>query len=297
MQTSQSVTFVKSVESTGSADLLRFVIAEEDNVSPLEEWQQAYYDANGEYPTTVRRSEVEEYAAILDETLTHSFSRKIRLYGADLVGSYDLSRVRASKVVKNGSKSGTASETVSLNGTVRLNLKYPIKAISSASYELVTVNGKPYTGDITLSESGALVFDDNVYGFAAVTYSHQWEEIEVTGLDTSASDKRPSYLIAKSDNGVDSIEISYPDVQDPESGIEPDDETYIKIWAHREKNNRAIRDPLAVTDYVEITRTISPVEIDGVQIERAATVTFRVGETDETIRLVFDLPLNQAPTE
>ena len=296
MQTSQSVTFVKSVESSGSADLLKFVIAEEDNVSPLEEWREAYYAANGEYPTTVRRSEVEEYAQILNETLEHSFSRKVRLYGADLVGVYDLSSVRATSIVKNGYKSATASETVSINGSVQLSLKYPVRAISSASYELVTIDGKPYTGDVTVSESGALVFDDNVYGFAAVSYDHTWLELEVTGRDTTAKDKRPAYLIAKSDKGVDSIEISYPDVEDPESGITPDDKTFIRIWAHRGKNNRAIKDPLAVTDYVEISRTISPVEIDGVQIERAATVTFRVGEGDETIRLVFDLPLN-APTE
>ncbi|AET42245.1 hypothetical protein VPEG_00095 [Vibrio phage SIO-2] len=295
MQTSQSVTFVKSVESSGSADLLKLMLVDEDNISPLEEWREAYYALNGEYPTTVRKSEVEEYSQVLNETLTHSFSRTLRLYGADLVNYYDLSKVRANSLVKGSTRTATATESVSLNGVTQLNLNYPVRNVTSFTSELVTADGAAYDGSYEISPSGALVFKDAVYGFAECIYDHVWLELTITGSSTTAKDKKPSYVIVKSDQGVDSLEVVYPDVEDPESGITPDDETFIRIWAHRGKNNRAIRDPLDVTDYIEQSRTISPIDVNGVQIERAATVTFKVGETDETIRLIFDLPLNQEP--
>ena len=172
-----------------------------------------------------------------------------------------------------------------------MSFSRPIANLTSLSFELATEDGQTYRGEPSVTASGDLDFGVSVYGFLTVSYDHVWRDYHVKTRDEIAINKRPSYLLVRSSEGVDSTEVTYQDVEDPDSGIVPSDETYIKIWAHRNKSNVASRDPLAVEELHEVSRTISPVEIDGVQIERARTVTFRKGDGTEQLRMNFDLPI------
>ncbi|QQO38352.1 hypothetical protein [Vibrio phage vB_VpaS_VP-RY-9] len=291
MQTSLAIRFISPATSSGRNNFLKWVIAEEDNILPVEQWREDYYNENGEYPTTVSKEDVEVYSQKLDESLVASFTTKVRLYGYSKVSAYDVFSVRANSVIAGSERTGNTSETVSVNGSSTLSLTYPIDKTTSLSFELVTEDGQSYQADPVVTATGVLDFGVEVYGFLSVSYDHSWREYLVKTRDEIAKDKRPSYLLVRSSEGVDSIEVNYQDVEDPDSGIVPSDETYIKIWAHRNKSNVASRDPLEVEELFEVSRTISPIDVDGVQIERARTVTFRKGEGTQQLRMNFDLPL------
>ncbi|AEH21877.1 VHS1064 protein [Vibrio phage 1] len=292
MKTTEQIKFVNR-EGVGVSPLRvikLFQVSDPDNLNAVDKYNKEYYAANGSNPTTVTKAEVEAYAARLNEALEQSFSQLIRVYGFDKVKNLSFYSVQAKSVQAQTEKTETTTETVSVTGSTQLSTVYPITAISNIKLDLITKNGGKYTGRYELDDSGVIQLDEICFGYVTVTYSHKWLPVNVTGLDTTAKDKRPAMLLVTSDSGEDAINVTFPDVEDPESGITPDDKTYIKIWAHRGKNNRAVRDPLAVREFYEVTRTISPVEVDGVQIERALTVTMQEGEAGQNIRFSFDLP-------
>lgn len=292
MKTTEQIKFVNR-EGVGVSPLQvlkLYQVDDPDNLDAVEKYNKEYYAANGSYPTTVTKQEIEEYAKRLDEALEQSFAQLIRVYGYDKVNNLSFYSVHAKEVISWLEMTDTTTEQITINGSTQLSTLYPISSIQSIKLDLITKDGGNYSGRYEIDEAGAIQLDEICFGYVTVTYVHKWLHIRVTGLDTTATGKRSAMVLATSDKGEDSIEVTFPDVEDPESGVTPDDETFIKIWAHRGKNNRAVRDPLSVREFYEVTRTISPVEVDGVQIERALTVTMQEGENGQNIRFSFDLP-------
>ncbi|QCG76679.1 hypothetical protein [Vibrio phage D4] len=291
MKTSQSITFV-SRDGAGTTPLrvLRlFQVEDPDNLNAVQIFERDYFEENGESPTYVTREEVTAHAARLDEALTQSFSQTIRLYGYNQATD-EVIRVVQGSGVFGAEHSETLTESITVNGSTQLSTLYPITSVSNSNLNLLTEDGTPYTGSFTVDDAGVIQLGQICYGYASITYVHEWIEIEVTGLDTTARDKRNALLLVTSGTGNDSIDVTFPDVEDAESSIAPDDETFIRIWAHRNKNNRATRDPLSVREFYEVTRSIGTVEVDGVTIERARSVTMQEGEGGQNIRFTFDIP-------
>lgn len=291
MKTSQSITFV-SHEGAGETPLrvLRlFQVEDPDNLNAVQLYERDYLEDNGESPTYVTREEVEAHAARLNTALTESFSQTIRLYGYNQTNDEVLFAVQGSAEF-GAERTETTTEQITVNGSTQLSTLYPISTVTSSTLQLITENGEPYTGSFTVDEAGIIQLGQICYGYANITYVHNWIEVEVTGLDQTAKDKRNALLLVTSATGNDSIDVTFPDVEDAESSITPDDETFIRIWAHRNKNNRATRDPLDVREFYEVTRTVGTVEVDGVTIQRARSVTMQEGEGGQNIRLTFDIP-------
>ncbi|QNJ59185.1 hypothetical protein [Vibrio phage vB_ValS_PJ32] len=297
MQTSESVTFVSSEGATiAPPNLINLILVDDpDNLDAVQLFEKNYFNEHGSSPTYVTKTEVEEHAQRLDQARIQSYSRVIRFYGYDKVSSIDLFGIQSKSVNSGSDKSDTTTENISLNGSTQISTTYPITSIDNITLDLREENGAKYTGAYEIDGSGVIQLDAICYGFITIRYMHQWREITVTGLDEKAADKRPAMLLVVTDRGKDSIEIAFPDVADKESAIEPGEDTYIRIWAHRNKNNRAVRDPLAVREFHEVTRTISPVDVDGVQIERALSVTMQEGDGGQNIRFTFDLPTVNNP--
>lgn len=296
MRTSESVTFVNS-EGAGASPLrvLRlFQVEDPDNLNAVQRFEKEYLATNGERPTYVTREENQAHAERLNTALTESFSQKIRVYGTGKTSNVAYYVVQGTHTVGQ-EMTATVTENITINGSTQLSTQYPIDSVSNINLDLRRNNGGAYTGTHTLDEAGIIQLGEVCYGFVTVTYVHRWVEVTVTGQSRTAKDKQDALLLVTSDNGNDSITVNFPDVEDPESGVTPDDETFIRIWAHRNKNNRAARDPLVVRQFYETSRTVGTVEVDGVTIERARTVTMREGEAlnGQQYQFVFDIPATE----
>nr|AAS84201.1 PH108-3-201 [Vibrio phage 1] len=197
MKTTEQIKFVNR-EGVGVSPLRvikLFQVSDPDNLNAVDKYNKEYYAANGSNPTTVTKAEVEAYAARLNEALEQSFSQLIRVYGFDKVKNLSFYSVQAKSVQAQTEKTETTTETVSVTGSTQLSTVYPITAISNIKLDLITKNGGKYTGRYELDDSGVIQLDEICFGYVTVTYSHKWLPVNVTGLDTTAKDKRPAMLL------------------------------------------------------------------------------------------------------
>ncbi|AUR95999.1 hypothetical protein NVP1215B_081 [Vibrio phage 1.215.B._10N.222.54.F7] len=292
MNTSESITFV-SRDDAGIVPrqvIKLYHLHDPDNLTNVEQFEKNYLESTGGSAVYVTREEVQAHAARLDVDKLETQQQTIRAYGLDNAANVEVHHTQAKRTTITSKGSGSESEMVSVNGGSQLSTKYPIKRVNSVKFSLITANGGKYGGEYIIDKSGVLQLNEPCYGSVVIDYAHEWRNITVLGLDSSAINKRPAYVLVTSDNGNDSIEVTFPDVRDAESAIQPTDNTFIKIWAHRNNNNRAIPDSFDVRQFYELERTISPVNVDGVAIDRALSVLMQEGDRGQKIQFTFDLP-------
>lgn len=295
MQTSRTIKFLTSAgdEELPSSNPISLVrVDEEDNVSALEAFETQYYKDNGHYPVYNTKELSAKYADLLEESLKQSLSQVIRLYGVKS-GGVSLKTVRAKSSSLGGKTSKSTTESAVVNGGTRLRTKYPISSLSSISATLITESGGTYTGGTTVDAAGDIILSESVYGFVTVSYTHSYYPITVTSTSTKAIEKASSMLLAITGDGAAAAEITYPDVTDAISGVQPDpDDPEWKVILKKGISGTLpplLDDFFSDETYIEIDRTVSILDIEGTKIERAKTVTLE-NENGWVMTLKFDLP-------
>ncbi len=294
MKTDTSITFVAAEELQGVAiRVLRLVkIDDPDNLDAVELYEKNYIASNDEAPTYVTQEEVQQHSARLDQARTQSYSQVVRLYGYDRTEDLQYFAEQGS-VEPGATKTESHSEVIPVNGGSSVSTEFPIASGTNPTVDLSlrTITGAVYNGGFVVDDGGTIQLNEPCYGFARVNYRHTWQELTVTGRSRTALNKEDAIVLVTSSNGADALVVSFPDVQDQESLISPNDRTFVRIWAHRNANNRVQNDPFSVIELFEVERTVSQVDIDGVTIDRAQSVTLRQGNelTGQRWRLNFDL--------
>lgn len=292
MNTSESVTFV-SREDAGIVPrqvIKLYQIHDPDNLTNVEIFERNFLESTGGSAVYVTRDEVQQHASRLDVDKLETTRQYIRAYGLENASNVAVNTTQAKGATLGSIARGSEKEVISLNGGSRLNTRYPVSRINNINLGLITANGGAYNGDYVIDKAGVIQLNEPCYGSVTIDYVHEWRTIVVTGLDTKAVGKRPAFLLVTSDNGSDSLEVTFPDVRDQESMIQPTNETFLKIWAHRNQNNRAVHDEFDVRHFYELERSVSPVNVDGISIDRALSVLMQEGDRGQKIRFTFDLP-------
>lgn len=288
MKTSTNIVFTAREDTTLDRTLSIMVVSDQENESPLDKYNREYWEEHGEYPDMYTAEGKEKYVDLLEESYIAARVQRARVYDS-VAGAFDVSIVRAKSAVIEQQVTGEETETdLSLQGNAAVSTKYPVTSISEISYSLITRTGSKYTGTHSVDANGSILFSEEVYGYVTVTYTHTYTLVAVTSTSEEALDKPSSILQVRKGDLVESVEITYPDVQDDETGITPDNGN---LWKSRTKEG--LKSPFPdrtpwSNHWVEKARTVLPIDIDGVKIDRALSVTLE-NDTGDELKLMFDL--------
>ncbi|UOX39950.1 hypothetical protein [Vibrio phage V-YDF132] len=299
MQSSTTVEFTRtstSPPSGGDRAQITLMHRDEDNKTALEVYEEQYQAANNKLPDYASREDRELYITLLEQSLKDSYTAKVRLY------SYDEATLAVNSVRSNGVTFGndvteTSDEFITLLGSSSISADYPIGKVLSLTMELRDIDGTPVTKQPTLGEDLNLYFDTEVYGFVHINYEHTYKVLMVSTTTEKAEDKLSSVLMCQDKNSTAALEVEYEDVIDKFMGVLPDKpEWKVTIRKGRQSMDDVTKDPDDVvigTVFTEYARTVSTINIEGVTIDRAETVSFK-SEDDSELKLIFT-SLNGTP--
>lgn len=301
MKTTNTITFVASTSGGGGdggsggsgSHNVRLLHLSEDNVDPIVKYKDDYFKANGEYPSLMEESYKNKYLDLLEESYTAASRQLLRFYSSNLK-TYSIVSVRAKSAKTLSTKSESLTEEVAITNSTSARTAYPVSSVTSMHTELMKQDGSTYTGGYEVDDGGNINFTEEVSGFIRVGYTHKYALIQVECLEKKALNKTDSVITVVQENAQASAVVAYPDVQDDVTGVAPDSGT---TWKIRIKEGLQQFYPSSSpwsNEWVEKARTLSPVEIEGVKIDRALTVTFE-NDLDDTLKLIFDLPPEVAP--
>ncbi|QWS69923.1 hypothetical protein [Vibrio phage vB_VpS_PG28] len=305
MQSSTTVEFTRTATTSptgGDSAQITLMQREEDNRTALEVYEADYLTANNRYPDYSTRADRETYITLLEQSLKDSYTVKVRLYTYD-AASLQVSVVRAAGFSLGEVKSELSDEYITVLGSSSMSPDYPVKGIQSLTMDLRDVDGNDITKEPVIGGDGNLYFETEVYGFIHITYIHEYRVINVQCSQPKAVDKLSSVIICKDVNSTAAIEVEYEDVIDQFLGTEPDKPNW-KVTIRKGRKNFGDtfldgddEDNVVVgTVFTEQSRTVSPIEIEGVLIDRAETVTFK-SEDGADLKLVFTSLNETTPQE